>query len=287
VLSSTPGFTEVSPDVGALDEAAFDELLNADPDAALSLIAELTGATDAGLRQRARRLAARLMIELARDRPPDAAGVGQFVSRRFRSPDDDIDVDRSLDELVESRRAGRPVRPDDLAARGWARRSTAWCLVVDRSGSMHGRPLATAALAAAALALRADRDEFAVLSFARDVVAPKAMWERRPVDDVVDRVLALRGHGTTDVAGALVAAGEQLRASSAGRRVTVVLSDCRATEPGDAVAAARALDELVILAPEGDDADARRLADAVGARCTTYAEPSSVVAAIAAVLDRA
>lgn len=287
MLSSTPGFTEVSPDVGALDEAAFDELLNADPDAALSLIAELTGATDAGLRQRARRLAARLMIELARDRPPDAAGVGQFVSRRFRSPDDDIDVDRSLDELVESRRAGRPVRPDDLAARGWARRSTAWCLVVDRSGSMHGRPLATAALAAAALALRADRDEFAVLSFARDVVAPKAMWERRPVDDVVDRVLALRGHGTTDVAGALVAAGEQLRASSAGRRVTVVLSDCRATEPGDAVAAARALDELVILAPEGDDADARRLADAVGARCTTYAGPSSVVTAIAAVLDRA
>jgi Mg-chelatase subunit ChlD len=285
-LSSTPGFAEVSPDVGVLDEAAFDELLGADPDAALSLLAELTGATDAGLRRRALELAARLMIELARDRPPDAAGIGQFVSRRFRAPGDDIDVDRSLDALVESRRAARPVRPDELAARGWARRSTAWCLLVDRSGSMHGRPLATAALAAAALALRADRDEFAVLSFARDVVAPKAMWEQRPVDDVVDRVLALRGHGTTDVAGALTAAGEQLRASSAGRRVTVVLSDCRATEPGDVVAAARALDEVVILAPAGDDADARRLADAVGARCATYDGPSSIVDAIASVLDR-
>lgn len=276
----------MSPQVGALDEQAFDDLMADDPDAALALLAELTGATDAVLRAKARALAARLLVDLARDRATDAPGVGRFVTRRFRAPGDDVDVDRSLDVLVDARRGAAPVRTDELTARGWSRRATAWCLVVDRSGSMHGRPLATAALAAAALALRAGRDDYAVLSFARDVIVPKAMWEQRTVDDVIDRVLALRGHGTTDVAAALLAAGDQLRTSAAGRRIAVLLSDCRATEPGDVVAAAAALDHLVVLAPEGDDADARRLAATVGARCATYAGPSSIVAAVASVLDR-
>ena len=169
--------------------------------------------------------------------------------------------------------------------RTWARPSTAWCLLVDRSGSMEGRPLATSALAAAAVAVRAE-DEFAVLSFGKDVVAPKAMWERRSPDDVVDRVLSLRGHGTTDVAGALQAAAEQLRSASAARRVVVLLSDRRATEPGDVVGAAMALDELVILAPEHDSVEACELAEQVGARWTTVAGPSSVPAAFDRVLGR-
>jgi Mg-chelatase subunit ChlD len=118
------------------------------------------------------------------------------------------------------------------------------------------------------------------------VVVVKAVWEQRTVDDVVDRVLALRGHGTTDVAAALDAAAVQLRLASASRSVTVLLSDCRATEPGDVTSAAAATDHLVVLAPADDDADARRLADAVGATCATYDGPSSVVRALAAVLDR-
>ncbi len=78
-------------------------------------------------------------------------------------------------------------------------------------------------------------------------------------------MLALRGHGTTDLAGALHAAGRQLARSGAGRKITVLLSDCRATEPGDVVAAASALDELAIVAPAGDAEEADALAAAVGA----------------------
>ena len=125
-----------------------------------------------------------------------------------------------------------------------------------------------------------------MLSFARDVVAPKAMWETRSVDDVIDRVLALRGHGTTDLAGALLAANSQLQSSSASRQVTILLSDCRSTEPGDVVGAAKSLDELVIIAPEGDSDDAAELAQAVGARWTTVDGPSVIVAAIERVLER-
>ncbi len=67
--------------------------------------------------------------------------------------------------------------------------------------------------------------------------------------------------------------------------MAVLLSDCRATVPGDVEAAAAALDELVILAPRGDDDEARRLATAVGARITTVAGPSEVAEALARVLD--
>lgn len=284
-LALDPLFEEISADIGELDEAALQESLDLDPDAALGLLAEMTRATDAGLRALARSLAARLLLDLARQQPADATGIGRVTSMPYRPDRGDIDVDESIDGLLAARAERRLVDADELVVRAWARPATAWCLLVDRSGSMHGAPLATAALAAASIAARAETD-YAVLSFAKDVVAPKAIWEVRSTDDVLDRVLSLRGHGTTDVAGALLAAGAQLRSSSAGRRVAVLLSDCRATEPGDVVGAARSLDELVIVAPAGDSGDAEQLAGAVGARWTTVDGPSSIVAALSEVLDR-
>jgi len=245
----------------------------------------MTRATDAGLRDLARSVAARLFLDLARHEPADAPGIGRVESMPYRPDRGDIDIDGSLDALVQADAEHRAIDPDDLVVRAWAKPATAWCLVVDRSGSMYGAPLATAALSAAAVAARAE-GEYAVLSFAREVVAPKAMWEVRSVDDVIDRTLALRGHGTTDVAGALLAANAQLRASSAPRQVAILLSDCRSTEPGDVIGAARTLDELVVIAPEGDSDEAAELADTVGARWTTVDGPSTIVAAIARVLER-
>jgi len=278
-------FDEISPELGEIDEAAVSEVLEVDPDELMSLLAEMSQATDARLRALAKRLAARLFLDLARTQAPDGSGIGRIVTTPYRPDGGDLDLEHSLEGIVAARAARRLVEPDELVIRSWARPSTAWCLVIDRSGSMRGRPLATAALAAAAVAVRAESD-YAVLSFGRDVVAPKAMWEVRSIDDVIDRVLVLRGHGTTDVARALWSAGEQLRTVGANRRVTILLSDCRSTEPGDVVAAARALDELVILAPEGDSAEAAELADRVGARWDTVDRPSSIVAALGRVLDR-
>jgi hypothetical protein len=83
----------------------------------------------------------------------------------------------------------------------------------------------------------------------------------------------------------LSAAADQLSRSRAGRKITVLLSDCRATAPGDVPAAARRLDELVIVAPESDDVEARQLAEQVGARFATVAGPADAAAALARVLD--
>ena len=128
-------------------------------------------------------------------------------------------------------------------------------------------------------------DDFSVVSFAKDSVVVKSQDGSTPVETVVDGVLSLRGHGTTDLAGALAVAGQQLARSSAGRKIVVLLSDCRATEPGDVVVAATALDELAIVAPDGDDEEALRLADQVGATLTTVTGPTAAADALSRVLS--
>ncbi len=270
--------------MGELDEEAVSKALDDDPDDTLALLADLTGATDPELRALARRLAGRLFLDLAKRGPASPRGVGQLRTQRYRPDAGDLDVDASLDAVVTARAEGAAVDPDDLRVRSWSTPGTAICLLVDRSGSMTGRPLATAAVAASSVAWRSP-DDYSVLSFGKDVVAAKSQDVAKPNEGVIDSVLALRGFGTTDVAAALTAAADQLSRSKAGRKITVLLSDCRATAPGDVPRAARRLDELVIVAPESDDAEARELAQQVGARFTTVAGPADATAALARVLD--
>ncbi len=275
----------MSPDVGELDEDALERALDEDPDDTLALLADLTGATDPVLRELARRLAGQLFLDLARRGPVRPRGVGRLATQRFRPDAGDLDVDASIDAVIMARVHGHALDPEELWIRSWVTPGTALCLLVDRSGSMGGKPLATAALSAAAVAWRAPED-YSVLSFGREVVACKSQDAAKASESVVDAVLALRGFGTTDVAGGLIAAADQLSRSAAGRKIAVLLSDCRATVPGDAVAAAASLDELVIVAPDGDDEQARELSLLTGARLTTVAGPSDAAAALARVIDR-
>ncbi len=248
------------------------------------MLADLTGATDRALRELARRLAGRLFLDLARRGPSRPRGVGRLELQRFRPDGGDLDLDASLDELGEARAAQRAVRPEELFVRGWATPGTALCLLVDRSGSMGGLPLATAALAAAAVASRQPED-YSVVAFAKDCVVVRSQDLARPAETVVTDLLTLRGFGTTDLAAALRTAHAQLARSRAARRVTVLLSDCRSTVDGDVAAAAATLDELVIIAPEGDDAEAAILAGTSGARLATVSGPTAVAEALNRVLD--
>ncbi|MFV0307192.1 MAG: vWA domain-containing protein [Desertimonas sp.] len=275
-------FEEVSPEVGELDEAAFDDLMRESPDEALAMLADMSRATDRTLRDLARRLAGRLVVDVARHGRVQQRGIGRMATSRFEPDAGDLDVDASTEAIVEAMAAGAAIDPDGLRVRRWVRPRTAVCLLVDRSGSMVGKPLATNAVAAAAVAHRAE--DFSVISFAKDGLAIKSQDAVMDVESVVDRVLALRGRGSTDVAGALALAGQQLLRSSAGRKITVLLSDCRATEPGDVAAVARRLDEVAIIAPLGDDAEARALANEIGARVATIDGPTDVPGAIAELL---
>lgn len=268
----------MSPELGRLDEAAFDDALRDDADGALALLADMASASDERLRALARRLAGRVALRLNASGPARAVGVGRLRRDRWQAGSD-LDVDASLDALV----APAPPSLDDLTGTRWARPATAIALVVDRSGSMSGARLAAAAMAAAAVAFRAPA-EHCVLAFSDDVVVLKGIEERRSVEAVVDDVLALRGHGPTDLAFALRTAREQLARAGAAHRVVLLLSDGRATRGGDPVPEARRLEHFLVLAPAGDADDARALAAAAGGRCAELAGPSSVPAAVAALL---
>jgi Mg-chelatase subunit ChlD len=284
-LSRHAQFEQISPDVGALDLEAADDLLDTDPDELLSMLADMSGATDPELRRLSRELSARVFLQVARSGPGQRRGAGRIAELPYRPGSGDLDIDASLDALAASQGMRYPIDPDGLRVRDWVSPGTAICLLVDRSGSMGGRPLATAAVAAAAISWRAPKD-YSVLAFSRDVVAAKSQDAWQPPEEVVDALLSLRGFGTTDLAGGLRAAWFQLLRSSARRRVCILLSDCRATEPGDVVAAAGAHDELVIIAPDGDSDEAQALAERVGARWSTISSPTDAPAAIARALDR-
>jgi len=274
----------VSPEVGEIDESAVERAMGEDPDEMLAMLADLTGATDPKLRELARRLAGRLFLDVAKRGPSRPRGTGRLATQKYRPDGGDLDVDASLDAVIAARVAGQAIDPDDLRIRSWSTPGTAICLLVDRSGSMGGKPLATNAVAASAVAWRAP-DDYSVMSFGKEVVAAKSQDVAKSNESVIDAVLALRGFGTTDVAGALMSARDQLARSTASRKITVLLSDCRATVDGDAVAAAAGLDELVIIAPASDSDEAESLARMTGARWTTVDGPSDAAAAITRVLD--
>lgn len=267
-----------------MDAAAFEELLDDAPDDALELLAKMTQATDRDLAALSRRLAGRIVLDLAKTGKAKSRGVGKLVRQRATASSHDIDLDASLDAVLEAKAVGRRPSLEDLQAVHWQQPATAICLLVDRSGSMNGERLASAALAAAVCAWRAPQ-HFAVMAFGDRVVELKGLTETKDAETLVSEVLALRGHGTTDVALALTAAQRQLRSSTATRRITILLSDAEVTVGGDPVPIARGLDELIVLAPADEPDHARALVADAGGRLAEVGGPLSVLDALRRVVE--
>jgi Mg-chelatase subunit ChlD len=278
-LSRHARFAEISPQVGVLDEQALHRALADDP-TAFELLAAMTTATDENLRAAAIRLCAALVLERARAGRATTRGISRLRPVRG-APDGDLDIDASVEGVSAARAEARPVALDDLTTVQWARAPTAFAVVVDRSGSMTGSRLAAAATVAAACALRAPA-EHAILSFAGSVDVIRPLVSDIVPAMVAERLLRLRGHGVTRLADALRAAHEQLARARAPRRVVILLSDCRSTEDDDTAETARALPELIILAPADDYAQAAQLAGQAGASWAAIEHPLDA----AAVLDR-
>ena len=230
---ATPSFDQVSPEVGELDEAAFDDAMAEDADEAMALLADMTRATDAGLRELARRLAGRLVLDVARRGP--ARPRGQRAHRRRAVPARRRRPRHRRQHRGDRRgpgRRGRRSTPSGCASGGGSSRAPRCAC----SSTAAGRWAASRWRRTPSPRRRwrsGRRTTSASCRSPRTRSSSSRRTSPTPVEAVVDGVLALRGHGTTDLAGALAAAGQQLARSSAGRKITVLLSDCRATEPGD------------------------------------------------------
>jgi magnesium chelatase subunit D len=235
-------------------------LLAADPDAAAALLADLSQATDAPLRAVARQLAAKVFIQLGAAGRRPRRGIPRRLTSVPRG-DGDIDLERTLDRLSGS----WPPSADDLVTRSWRAHRRVVCLLVDCSGSMSGHALAMAAVATASVLLAADgRLDTAAAAFSGTLTVLQAPGSRQAPEEIVGRLLALRGHGLTDIAAALRSAAVSL--SSAGQtssatipsgaatggpaeRCVILLSDCLRTTGGDPAAALAGIDRLDVLCP--------------------------------------
>ncbi|TQN40869.1 MoxR-like ATPase [Blastococcus colisei] len=273
-------FSTVSPEVGELDEEAFAGLMGADPDAAAALLADLATATDRELRSAARRLAARVFVQVGRVGAARARGTRRLAATR--RPEGDLDLDRTLDRWTGI----WPPVAEDLVTRHWTGSRRAVCLAVDRSGSMQGLGVAIAAVAAAGVVLAADeRLRTSVLTFADDVTVLQPHGRHRSAEDVVLALVGLRGHGRTDLAAALQGARSELLPATADERVVVLLSDCLSTVGEPPESALAGIDRLHVLCPlpTEEAVDAARL---LAARGGGTMEPVGTLADLGPALTR-
>ena len=276
-------FDEASPEVGELDQQMVEGLAGRDPDLMASLLADMANATDPALRAKARKLAARLFLRLARQGRPTARGVRRMIADT-QTDGGDIDLDATL-----SRTDGlRPRAAHELVVRRWTASERAVCLLIDRSGSMTGLGVAMASVGAASVLVAAgERSDCSVLAFARDTIVLQEQGRRRPVDAVIGDILSLRGKGVTDLGLALRGARRQLGRAGARERVAVLLSDALSTEGEDPLKAMRGLDRLHVLgtSAESESVEAgRMLARVGGGRYRTCASIADLPVALTALL---
>jgi Mg-chelatase subunit ChlD len=290
-------FEQVSAEVGELDQDALAGALDEDPDRAIELLADMARATDRALRDRARALAAELLLPVARH-GGDHRRRG--ASRLVTSARDGLDLD--LDATLErAAAAGSPtgasgpssrISADDLRWHSWERPGRAYVLLVDASGSVTGRPLATALVTAAALARRiGPDDQLAVVAFWSRAVVLRHVTSTDSATSVLDALFDLRGGDTTDLAGGLEAALAQAGRAVAGQRDVIVLTDGMANAGGDPVAVAATATATgarvhVLRLAEDPEAVAACLAvaEAGGGRVAALPRPSLAPAALSDVL---
>jgi len=283
-----PAFDEVSPEVGELDAEAFDAAVAKDAEAAAAMLADMAVATDVALRAAARRLAGRVFLQLGRVGPAKARGTRRLGPSR--GLEGDLDLDRTLDAWSPS--ASRRPGADDIITRTWTAHRRAVCLVVDISGSMQGLAVALASVAAAGVivANEAGREKLqpSVLTFSAGVQVLQAQGVRRPPEDLLSELVALRGHGTTDLAAGLREASKQLATAVADERMVVLLSDCLHTAGDDPADALAGIDRLHVLVPLGGpeaEAAAAPLAARGGGRAQTVRRLAEVGPALTRILS--
>jgi magnesium chelatase subunit D len=277
-----PSFAAVSHEVGELDRDAFGQLLAADPDAAVALLADLARATDRDLRAAARRLAARVFFRLGRAGQKPARGTRRLGAGRAEG---DLDLERTLDGWS----GPWPPAAHELVTRSWHAHRRALCLLIDSSGSMSGAAVAMAAVAAASVVFAADgRLAPAIIAFSGGVTVLQAQGTRRAPGELVDDLVALRGHGVTDLAAALRAAAAELGGAAADERVAVLLSDCLPTSGGDPALALAGISRLHVLCPlptAESEAAAAALARRGGGVCQPVRRLADVAPALTRVLS--
>jgi Mg-chelatase subunit ChlD len=207
----------------------------------------------------ARQIAARLAVPRPRRDITSRRGAGELASVRYRGGAGDIDLDATLDSLVEN-----PAPEDDdiiVRERVGTRRSIV--LAVDVSGSMRGERVRTAAATVGALAAELDRDDLAVIAFWSDAAVLARLGQHVPAGRLLDALVRIPARGLTNISFPLQVARQELARIPARDARVLLLSDCvhnAGPDPRQAAARLARLDVLLDASGEHDADLARDLA---------------------------
>jgi Mg-chelatase subunit ChlD len=214
---------------------------------------------DAETLRRARQIAARLAVPRPRRDLSARRGVGELASVRYRGGADDVDLDRTLEQLVE-----HPVPDeDDIIVRERVRTRRSVVLLVDVSGSMRGERVRTAAATVGALAAELVRDDLAVIAFWSDAAVLAHLGQRVAAAQLLETMLRIPARGLTNLAFPLdVATYELARVPARDARVVLLTDGVHNAGPDPRPVAARLprLDVLLDTSGEQDVELARDLA---------------------------
>jgi Mg-chelatase subunit ChlD len=209
--------------------------------------------------RRARQIANRLAMPRPRRDPTARRGAGELASLRYRGGSDDIDLDRTVEQLME-----HPLPDeDDIIVRERVRTRRSVLLLVDVSGSMRGERVRTAAATVGALAAELSRDDLAVVAFWSDAAILSRLGQRVPPQTLLDTMLRIPAKGLTNIAFPLQVAARELARVPARDARAVLLSDCvhnAGPDPRPFAARLPRLDVLLDTSGEQDADLARELA---------------------------
>jgi Mg-chelatase subunit ChlD len=193
--------------------------------------------------RRAQQIAARLAIRRPRRDLTSRRGIGELASVRYRGGSDDIDLDATLENLVE-----HPVpEDDDIVVRDRIRTRRSVVLAVDISGSMRGERVRTAAATVGALAAELERDDLGVLAFWSDAAVLVPLGQQISPSRLLDTLLRIPARGLTNVSFPLQLARQQLATVPARDARVLLLSDCVHNAGPDPRIAAAGLSRLDVL----------------------------------------
>jgi Mg-chelatase subunit ChlD len=185
-------------------------------------VTEAAVAPDPETLRRAREIAARLAVSRPRTDRTARRGAGDIASVPYKGGSDDIDLDRTLEQLTE-----HPVPEDeDIIVRERVTTTRSVVLLVDLSGSMRGERARTAAAAVGALAAELSRDNLAVIAFWSDAVVLSRLGQHVPPERLVESMLRIPARGLTNLAFPLQVARRELARVPARDARVLLLSDC-------------------------------------------------------------
>jgi Mg-chelatase subunit ChlD len=249
--------------------------------------------------RRAREIATRLAVPRPRSDRTARRGRGGVASVPYRGGSDDIDLDRTLEQLAEhpefmerepkARAAVPGLRSEGprnerlsdeggnggfsapeasamdtvIVVRERVTTTRSVVLLVDLSGSMRGERARTAAATVGALAAELARDDLAVIAFWSDAAVLCHLGQHVPPERLVESMLRIPARGLTNVAFPLQAARRELARVPARDARALLLSDCvhnAGPDPRPFAARLPRLDILLDTTGEQDPELARDLA---------------------------